>query len=370
VRILLVGNSVRPVGGAEAMLHRTAGLLRAAGHDVRLLSLAGDLPANRLTAVWNRAAAADTRRLLATWRPDVADVHYVYEGLSLSVVDALQRAGVPVVLTLHDYRPVCPNYRLFRAGRPCDRCLSPARRPVEVARLRCLEGPRLRSVAAAAEVLPARRVYDRVARFVAPSRYLAGVLRAGGLPDRVTVLPNPVDRLPPRPAPPAEPRFAYVGRLTGEKGLAVLLAAARTGLRVDVYGDGRQEAELRATAPPTVTLHGRLAPADVPAALHRATAAVLPALWPENCPLSVLEAAACAVPTVASAVGGLPELIGPDTGVLVPPGDPAALAAALAGLTPARSAALGAAARARVLAEHSPESYATRLLEVLATPGP
>jgi hypothetical protein len=65
------------------------------------------------------------------------------------VLDALRRRRVPTVMTLHDYKPVCPNFRLFTDGRPCTRCLSG--RYVEVVRHRCLEGSRWRSVAAAAE---------------------------------------------------------------------------------------------------------------------------------------------------------------------------------------------------------------------------
>ena len=385
MRILLLGNHHRPVGGAETVLLETERLLRAAGHEVRVLALADPdrraadrAPApdgrteagRRFAAVWSRGAAAATRRLVAGWRPDVAHVHHVYEGLTLSVVDALQRVGVPVVLTLHDYRPVCPNYRLFRDGQPCTRCLHRGR-GYEVARLRCLEGPRIRSVAAAAEVVPARRVYRRVAAFVAPSAYLRERCVEGGLPaDRVAVLPNPVPPAPARPAAPDRPRFAYVGRLVDEKGLDVLLdAAALAGLPVDVYGDGRMERRIRgrvAAERLPVAVHGRLAPADVQAALHRATAIVLPALWPENCPLSLLEAAAGAVPAVASRIGGIPEIVADGrTGLLVPPGDRHRLAAALAGLSAARSAALGAAARARVRARHSPEGYAAGLLALL-----
>jgi glycosyltransferase involved in cell wall biosynthesis len=214
-------------------------------------------------------------------------------------------------------------------------------------------------------------VYRRVAAFVAPSRHLRDRMREGGLPDRIAVLPNPVAPAAARPAPPASPRFAYVGRLVGEKGIDVLLdAAGRCGLPVDLYGDGRLSAHVRdrvAAERLPVTVHGRLAPADVPAALHRSTAAVLPALWPENCPLALLEAAACAVPALATAVGGIPEIVADGaTGVLVRPGDPAALAGAMAGLTAGRSAELGAAARARVRRDHSPERYTAALVEVLA----
>ena len=386
MRILLVGNHHRPVGGAETMLLEGERLLREAGHQVSVLALAEPggpdpcwlaPPAGRFAAVWSRPAAAAVHRLVDRFRPDVAHVHHVYEGLTLSVLDALHRRGVPVLLTLHDYRPVCPNYRLFRGGRPCQRCLRPALRPVEVVRLGCLEGPRARAVAAAAEVAVAagRRTYRQVARFVAPSAYLRDRVVAGGLPaDRVTVLPNPVRPHQPRVVLPDPPRFAYVGRLVDEKGIDVLLAAAAllpAGIGVDVYGDGRLAARVRARVPAErlpVAVHGRIPPEQVPAALRRATAAVLPALWPENCPMSLLEAAACAVPAVASRVGGIPEIVADGvTGVLVPPGDPAALAAAMTGLAdPVRSARLGTAARARVLAGHPPEGYLARLGELLA----
>ncbi|HEY6744536.1 MAG TPA: glycosyltransferase [Mycobacteriales bacterium] len=380
MRILVVGNHARPVGGAETMLLDGVRLLREAGHEVRVLALGTDggppPPAGRFAAVWSRPAAAATDRLLARWRPDVAHVHHVYEGLTLSVVAALQRAGVPVVMTLHDYRPVCPNYRLFRAGGPCERCLRPSRRPVEVARLGCLEGPRLRSVAAAAEAAFAGPIHRRVAAFVAPSTYLRDRVVAGGLPaGKVTVLPNPVRPGPPRPAPPDRPRFGYIGRLVDEKGLDTLLDAAALlppGAAVDVYGDGRMTGRIGdrvAAQRLPVTVHGRIAPADVPAALHRLTAAVLPALWPENCPLALLEAAACAVPAIASRVGGIPEIVADGrTGLLVPPGDPRALAAAMAGLGPARSARLGAAARADAVARHAPGDYLTRLEALLTRP--
>lgn len=74
-------------------------------------------------------------------------MHHVFERLTTSVLDALRRRGVPTVMTLHDYKPVCPNYRLFTDGAPCTRCLSG--RYWQVVRHRCLEGSRWRGVAAA-----------------------------------------------------------------------------------------------------------------------------------------------------------------------------------------------------------------------------
>lgn len=398
MRILLVGNHwTQGPGGAETMLVLTADLLRRAGHDVvpfavaeprtlptpvrsRLPAAAGSGSRTRFGEAWAGVWSPPSYRALAgvvdEVRPDVAHVHHVFERLTVSVLDALRRRGVPTAMTLHDYKPVCPNYRLFTGGAPCTRCLSGRYR--EVVRHRCLEGSRRRSVAAAdAYASRARRLYDRVDRFLAPSAFLRDRMVEGGLPaGRVRVLPNPVvAAAEPRRAPVDPPFVLYAGRLVAEKGVGTLLdAAARlpAGVRVRLAGSGRLEPQVRvrvAAEELPVDLLGPLAPEDVGAQLRGAAAAVLPALWWENCPMAVLEAAAQGVPVVASAVGGIPELVDDRcTGLLVPPGDPAALAGALNRLVerPAEAAALGAAAWARVRARHDPGVHVAALLETYA----
>jgi glycosyltransferase involved in cell wall biosynthesis len=150
----------------------------------------------------------------------------------------------------------------------------------------------------------------------------------------------------------------------------LLDATARlpAGVRVRIAGSGRVERAVRdrvAGGRLPVDLLGPLPPGEVAAELRAATAAVLPALWWENCPMAVLEAAAQGVPVVASAVGGVPELVDDGgTGLLVPPGDPAALAAALTRLVrdPAAAAGMGSAAWARVRERHDPGAHVAALL--------
>jgi glycosyltransferase involved in cell wall biosynthesis len=410
VRVLLVGNHwTAGPGGAETMLVLTAGLLESAGHEVTAYALGEErtlptpaadlLPRWRkleartgwgeaVAGTWSRQAARGLTQLLGRWRPDVAHVHHVHEGLTLSVLDALHRAGVPVVMTLHDYRPVCPNYRLWRDGRPCGECLGG--RYLQVVRHGCLEGSRWRSVAGAAEAYVARwrGWYDDVALFLSPSRYLAGQVVAGGLPaDRVRVLPNPVEvpescvpESAPAHAPTHDPGecgagVAFTGRLVEEKGVRVLLDAAALlppGVRVRLLGSGRlaDEVEERVTRERLpVDLLGPGTPSDAAALLRRSRVAVLPATWPENCPMSLLEAAALGVPVVASAVGGIPELVEDGrTGLLVPPGDAPALATALSrlALDPGLSAAFGRAGREGVRARHDPTRHLVGLLDAYA----
>jgi glycosyltransferase involved in cell wall biosynthesis len=392
VRVLLVGNHWTPgPGGAETMLVLTADLLREAGHEVVPLALAEEttlptpardlLPTRRMprTAVtkaasglWSRAAAGAVDAAVRRHRPDVAHVHHVYEGLTLAVLHVLHRRGVPVVMTLHDYRPVCPSFRLYTDGRPCTRCLGGDFS--QVVRHHCLEGSRWRSVAAAAEAYAARRLrwYDDVAVYLAPSRFLRDRVVEGGLAaDRVRVVPNPVAIPDSLPCPVDPPVVVYTGRLVEEKGLHVLLDAARHlpgGVRVRVTGSGRLANDLASRVREErlpVDLLGAGTPAQVASELRRASVAALPATWWENCPMAILEAAAAGVPVVASAVGGIPDLVedGHD-GVLVPPGDSAALVRAISRLLadPDQRSRLGTAARLRMRLRHDPHRHIDAVL--------
>ena len=396
MRVLLVGNHWTPgPGGAETVLLLTARLLEEAEHEVAAYALdeqrtlptpAADLlPRWRkqeartglgeaVAGLWSRQAARGLTELVRRWRPDVAHVHHVYEGLTLSVLDALRAERVPVVMTLHDYRPVCPNFRLWRDGHPCAECVGG--RYLQVVRHGCLEGSRWRSVAGAVEAYAARwrGWYDDVALFVAPSRYLAQQVVAGGLPaEKVRVLPNPIEvaHAEPPDSGAGEVGVAFTGRLVEEKGVRVLLDAAAllpAGVGVRLLGSGRLAEEVtervtRERLP--VHLLGPGTPGDAASLLRRSQVAVLPSTWPENCPMSLLEAAALGVPVVASAVGGVPELVDDGrTGLLVPPGDAAALAAALGRLAhdPHLARRLGEAGRERVRARHDPGRHVEALV--------
>jgi glycosyltransferase involved in cell wall biosynthesis len=177
---------------------------------------------------------------------------------------------------------------------------------------------------------------------------------------------------PEPPPPPQAPRLLCVGRLVPVKGHAVLLRAlaeARAvvpGLELELAGDGPLRGELEALARSlgldgAVTFAGRVSP--VAPAYERALAVVVPSLG-EGFGMVALEAAERGRAVIASDVGGLPEIVDRDrTGLLVPPGDAAALAAAMAELAadPERAAALGRAARARALAEFSLDRCADRV---------
>jgi glycosyltransferase involved in cell wall biosynthesis len=170
-------------------------------------------------------------------------------------------------------------------------------------------------------------------RIVVPSRYLAEMAVRWHLDAaRIEVLVNPAP--PPVDAAPAELRpgtFVFVGRLTEQKALPVLLDAVDRveGARLLVVGDGPERERLERRASERVTFVGALPRADALAQLAGARAAVLSSAW-ENLPHAAVEALAVGTPVISTAVGGVAEVVTDEgNGLLVPPNDPDALAAAL-----------------------------------------
>jgi glycosyltransferase involved in cell wall biosynthesis len=393
MRILHVNKFLYRRGGAEGYMLDVAELQARAGHEVAFFGMDHpDNPPQRFAThlpafvqleppppgVRRRAAAAarmlwstSSRRgidaVVRDFRPDVAHLHNVYHQLSPSVLRPLAERGVPVVLTLHDYKLACPSYQLLDHGRPCQACLGG--RFHRAALRRCKDGSLAASMLLALESASHRalRAWDPVRTFISPSRFMAATMTAAGVyPERLRLLDHFVDarRLPAKAEPGGPVLFA--GRLAPEKGVDVLVEAIGLagGARLEVAGEGPELARLQALAaelaPGRVRFHGRLARDRLLELVRSATVVAVPSRWHENQPMAVLEAFACGVPVVVTDLGGLPELVEPGRdGEVVPAGDAPALAAALGGLLadPERALAMGRAARAKVERRFTPERH-------------
>jgi glycosyltransferase involved in cell wall biosynthesis len=401
MRVLLVNKFLRPGAGAETVFLATRELLGDAGHEVIDFAMASpdNLPSREApyfarerrydaerglvrragdagAAIYSPAARRAIRRLVRDRRPDVAHLHNVYHQLTLSIVDELVALRVPVVMTLHDYKLVCPAYTLYTDGAPCRRCVG--RAPVHVVAHRCIKGSVAASAIGAVEALAtrARGTYRKLDALIAPSRFIAGLAATEVPAERVHVIPNFLPRTPGPPhgpAPAREPVAVFAGRLDEVKGIRPLLAAfggePRSPLRLVVAGDGplRELVASAAATNPRIEYVGRVSRPDLDRRLRRAAAVVVPSLWEENCPMIVLEARAAGAAVVCAASGGLPELVdhGRD-GLLVDARDPHAIAGALELLHADDASRVRMVERGfeRLGRDHAPEQHRRRLLEV------
>ncbi len=398
MRILHVNKFLYRRGGAEAYMLDVALLQRRRGDEVELFGMRFpenppcrferwfpsrvdfDPPPRTLGGkarglgrmLWSPAAARGMRAVLEEFRPDVVHLHNIYHQLSPSILRPIREAGVPAVMTLHDYKLACPTYRFLDHGRICEACVP--RRFWNAPLRRCNRGSLTASVASGFELglHSLIRAYDPVRRFACPSRFLESKMRAARVyPDRLRWVPNFVDAAAIRPKEAPGGPILYAGRLSHEKGVDLLVEAVarRPALRLEIAGDGPERGALeqlasRRGAGDRVRFHGHLAPDALDALRRRCAVMAVPSRWYENMPLSVLEAFAAGLPVVGTGLGGLPELIEDRVdGILVPAEDAAALADALEDLVcdPGRAFAMGRAAREKAERAFNPELHLERL---------
>jgi glycosyltransferase involved in cell wall biosynthesis len=304
----------------------------------------------------------------------VAHVHAPSRYLTPSVIAGLERAGVPVVMTLHDFKPWCTNRVLFARGEACVRCKGG--RHWHAVAVGCVHHSRLKSLVGALEAYDhdRRGAYRPVRRWIAPSRFVREQsIELGADAARVTLLAHGVEAPAPAAAgvPELPARFAlYAGRLAEEKGVRLLPALARgiAPAPLLVAGAGPLAgwlAEQAANAGSGLRLLGHLDAPVLASVRARADAVVVPSLFPETFGYAVAEAQLDARPVIASRIGALAELVEHDvTGLLVPPGDGSALVEATRHTLaePERARRWGDAARERARAAFDPAAHTRGLV--------
>ncbi|MFV2018553.1 glycosyltransferase family 4 protein [Micromonospora sp. LOL_023] len=368
MRVVVAHNRYRQAqpSGENVIVDSEIDQLAAAGVDVvPFLRSSDDIPALPATGKallpispsYAPDAQRDLDRLLAEHRPDVLHLHNPYPLISPWAIRTAHRHGVPVVHTVHNYRQVCSSGLYFRDGRICTDCRGRAIGLPGVVH-RCYRGSRAQSAVMAATLALHRPTWRSVDRFIALTSAVAEHLREYGIPDeRIVVKPNAIED--PGPPAPLGDGFLFLGRLTPEKGIGLLLDAWRRHpdgalgtLRVGGDGELRPLVETAAAGRADIDFLGPLDRTGVRDAL-RATAVVLAvSTWHDVLPTVVIEALASGRPVLGTALGGIPYLVGADAagvagpaGWVVPP-ETAALAAALP-LARDGAAALAGVARTR-----------------------
>lgn len=281
--------------------------------------------------LWSREAAGKLRALLREFRPDVAHIHNIYHHLSPSILSVFKREGIPVVWTVHDFKWICPNYKLYTEEAPCERCH--VYKYWNAVVHRCVADSRAASALAAVEMAVHRlgRWYERdVALAVTPSAFLRNLLgRWGKDLSRIRHVPHFIDPAPfSGIASAVGEEVVYAGRLAEEKGVknVILMAAALPDLRFRFVGAGPMERALRETVAAqglkNVSFSGFLSGTELYEAIAGARMVLVPSRWFENFPYAVLEAMALGKTVLASATGGVPEIIEDGaSGFLLPPDD-------------------------------------------------
>lgn len=308
-------------------------------------------------------------------QPDLAHLQSIEHHISPSILHSLHKYKVPIVQSINTYKPVCGSYRMYSFDRneTCEQCLYG--KHYRAALTRCVKGSLSASILVMMEMYlhSWMRIYDLVDRFIVPNRFIAEKLVAAGHPEtKIVRLLNPLHLTAYEPSYQFDDYVLYFGRIDPEKGVGTLVRAMKRlpTLKLVVVGTGTEVegllAWVRESRLENVEFVGPKWGDDLKPYLSRARLVVVPSLWYEPSPMVIYESFATGKPVIASRIGGIPELVTEDTGVLCEPGNPDDLADRIAELASddRRLRTMGHAARRWAEESLDPEDYYQSLMEV------
>jgi glycosyltransferase involved in cell wall biosynthesis len=347
MKILIVNNFYSPAGGTEKHIQGIAELLTSNGHEVYFFATNKpplfydnykyknyfpqytDYCTNNMVnnlkyatkIMYNKDAKLKIASLLDVIRPDIVHFHNIYFHLTPSVLKPVNKLKIPIIMTLHDVRLVCPSGSLrLKDSYYCKNELCIRGNPLHCLIHNCKGQKFSRSAAVTAEALfkKIHKLYDKVNIFICPSQALKDLLiRSGKASEKLVVLNNFIDdsSLSETPEYSINNCFLYAGRLEKEKGVDLLIKAIAEipEAKLVIAGTGYEETALKELASKiganNVIFKGYLTGENLKIEYHKCIATIQPANWFENFPMTVLESFAAGRPVIASSIGGLPEMI-------------------------------------------------------------
>ena len=385
MRILLVHNYTQgcATGGEGHVFEDEARILQENGHEVQKLfcsnseatdaSLTGKIRAFWL-APWSSDGYARMAKAIQAFKPDVVHVHNFFLILSSSIFKAARDHGVPVVVTLHNYRMVSPCSQLLRNGSICELCVG--RNPWRILLYRCYKNSFWASLLRYRIYYLSRKIHrwERyVDAFVVLTAFGKAKMKEGGLPeDRLFIVPNcTTDPLGPNSAVPPGKGALFIGRLSAEKGMVNLIEAWR---RIDypltIVGDGNLRSQLERTASSQVRFVGEQKIENVIQFLQDCAFLVIPSIWYEGLPLVLVEAMAQGRAVAVAGHGAMGAIVqNGQTGVHFKPGDVSDLREKVQQLiaNPDLVHRLGLEGRKVYLSNFTPQKHYEALMETYKT---
>jgi glycosyltransferase involved in cell wall biosynthesis len=336
MKILLINKFHYLKGGSERSYFDLGDLLEKDGHQIAYFSTVDEknFPSEQakyfikqnkydqggffaklksaLGILHNFEANRQLKKLIRDFKPDIAHLHNIYHQLSPSIIKLLKKEKIPVILTVHDYKIVCPNYKMFNQGKICEKCLGGGY--YNSFSGKC-GGSYLKSFFLMLEAYLHRKIlksYESVDLFIAPSEFVKNILLKDGIQkSKIIVLNHFIDLEKfNSPTESDDGYILYFGRISEEKGIATLLKAAAMLPAADFKLVGEQNpSDKFLPISENVEFLGYKSGAELLDLIRRAGAVVFPSIWNEVFGYAILEAMAMGKPVIASDIGAIGEII-------------------------------------------------------------
>ncbi len=280
---------------------------------------------NILNIFYNSEANSKLKQLIKNEKPDIAHLHNVYHQIPLSIARILKKNNIPIVLTLHDYKLICPNYKLFNKNKECHQC--EGNKFYKCFTNKCVKNSYSKSFLSMLESYYHTKItkaHNYIDLFIAPSIFMKQICVKYGLPEhKIIVMNNFVNNSLPTHQEQELKKYKkpeyilYFGRLSKEKGVDLLVNAfknTKKNLELKIVGTGPLHKELvkltlKKSLANKIKILGPKYGLSLKKIIFDAKAVVVPSIWPENMPLAILEAMLMQKVVIASQIGGIPEII-------------------------------------------------------------
>jgi glycosyltransferase involved in cell wall biosynthesis len=327
LRILYVHTKyLQSAGGEDTTVQAESELMRSKKHEVLVHFFdngkiakepLGKLKAG-IYAIYNRSAAAEIRKVIEVFKPDVVHVHNFFFAASPSVLREVKKLRIPLVVTIQNYRLICANALLLRNNKVCELCVSHDF-PWYGVKYKCYHGSAIQSasIGAMAAIHKWIGTWEKVVdRYITPSFFSRNKLIHSSFnvdAKKISVKPNFI----PDPGIDAVRKrkdfFLFVGRLSTEKGVNVLLEAWKelSDHQLVVAGDGPERERLQSdySGLKNIQFAGLRTKEEIITLMKECRALIFPSIWYEGLPLTIIEGFATGTPLIASDLGAMSEMI-------------------------------------------------------------
>lgn len=320
MRILIVHNNYGKYSGEEAVVDKMAEMFKKHGHEVLFYrkttegvreSLTGKIK-GFFSGIYSPSGVQGMRKALTIYKPDVVNVHNLYPFISPAALFECKKVGVPVIMTVHNFRLICPTGLFMCNGLPCETCLEKGSE-WSCIKYNC-EKSMLKSVGYTLRNVVARKTgaYKKcVDKFVCITDFQKQkLIQAGFDENKVVVIPNSIDLKDNKILYKGGEYVAYIGRLSYEKGYDLLFEVAKRNPDIKFCFAGATRDNVDRELPKNIELKGYLKGKDLDDFIINAKFIVMPSRCYEGFPMAILEAAQFCKPAIGPAHGGFTEIIG------------------------------------------------------------
>lgn len=337
MRILFVNKFHYLKGGSEKYYFELAELMKENGHEVAFFSMKNDKNISTgckeyfveeidlntgsklkaLDVIYSKENAKKMKEALEDFKPDIVHINNFQRQLSASIVKEIKKKNIPIVFTAHDMQAICPASAMLYKGQICEDCIQ--KNYGACIKKSCIKDSKLKSILGVLESKYYRlnKIYEKIDYIIAPSNFIKRQLIKGKIKYKtIEAVHNFVIDSGKKEELCDDGYAFFFGRLSIEKGILNVIEALKK-LEIGkliIAGDGPEREKIQNFIKDNkledrIQLVGYLNQADVKKYIKNSKFIVVPSIWYENCPYSILETMEMGKPIIGSRIGGIPELI-------------------------------------------------------------